>query len=187
MEDMVSIHKTDIDGAYTTITNSIKDQRGFFYRAYCERELMEITSNKKICQINISNTKKKGTIRGLHFQIPPDHEMKLVRCIRGRVWDVIVDLRTDSPTFLNWYAEELNPKDKQMMIVPEGCAHGFQVLEDNSELLYLHTAFYNSNNECGIRYNDPRINIKWPLPPVSLSERDQKHPLINKGFNGYKL
>lgn len=187
MENLVNISIVNIAGAAISHTDEYADSRGSFYRAYCENELAGIIGNRKICQVNISATKNKGTIRGLHYQLPPDHEMKLVRCIKGKVWDVIVDLREGSTTFLKWFATELDAEKKQMMIVPEGCAHGFQVLEDGSELLYLHTAFYNPKNEEGLRFDEPLVDIKWPLMVGDMSDRDKNHPLLKDTFTGYRV
>jgi len=129
-----------------------------------------------IRQINISCTAKKGTIRGLHLQTPPHSEAKIVRCLRGHVWDVAVDLRRGSPTFGQWYAEELSPKKSNALLIPEGCAHGFQVLEDDSELLYVHSGSWFADAESGVLFDDPELSIPWPLPPVGISERDLALP-----------
>jgi dTDP-4-dehydrorhamnose 3,5-epimerase len=128
-----------------------------------------------------------GAVRGLHFQHAPHAEMKLVRCVKGRVWDVALDLRKGSPTFLQWHAQELTPNNSLMLIIPEGCAHGFQVLDPDSELLYLHTASYMPTTEGGIRFDDPAVKIAWPLPVADLSERDKQHPYINEHFFGITL
>jgi dTDP-4-dehydrorhamnose 3,5-epimerase len=120
----------------------------------------------------------------MHFQRRPCAEMKLVRCLKGKVWDVAVDLRADSPTYLQWHAEELTPDNSKMLVIAEGFAHGFQVLEANSELLYLHTAFYSAETEGGVRYDDPALAITWPLLVTDISTRDTCHPLIESGFEG---
>ena len=137
--------------------------------------------------MNFSLTEACGAIRGVHFQHPPYSEMKLVRCVKGRVWDVVVDLRADSSTFMEWHAEELSQHNARMMIIPEGCAHGFQALEIKSELLYLHTDFYTPDAEDGLAYNDPLLNILWPLPVTEVSLRDQSHSGLSKGFPGIKV
>lgn len=168
-------------------TTPFQDSRGAFARWYCERELAEIIGNRQIVQINHSRTVAMGAVRGLHFQKPPHAEMKLVRCIKGRVWDVAVDLRQGSPTYLKWHAEELSPENARMMVIPEGFAHGFQVLEPESELLYLHTAFYAPEFEGGVRLDDPALDISWPLPFADVSERDQSHPLIDQDFVGLSV
>lgn len=160
------------------------DPRGAFTRIYCERELAPVLGSRRIVQINHSQTAKVGAVRGMHYQNPPYAEMKLVRCLRGRVWDVAVDLRKNSSSFLKWHAEELTPENAYMLIIPEGCAHGFQVLEGESELLYLHTAFYAPEAEDGVRHDDPRVDIRWPLTVTDLSPRDAHHPLLTADFHG---
>jgi dTDP-4-dehydrorhamnose 3,5-epimerase len=163
------------------------DHRGAFARLYCEDELARLVGPRRIVQINLSRTATIGALRGLHYQQPPHAEMKLVRCLKGRVWDVAVDLRHDSPTFLRWHAEELTPTSNRMMLIPEGFAHGFQVLEPDSELLYLHTAFYTPSSEGGLHHNDPRLTIHWPLTVTDLSRRDAAYPFINSAFSGVDL
>lgn len=150
-------------------------------------DLAPAIGNRRIVQINHSLTCTVGALRGMHFQHAPHAEMKMVRCLKGRVWDAVVDLRYGSPTFLQWVAQELTPENALMMVIPEGCAHGFQILEENSELLYLHTAPYTPEAEGGVRYDDPAIEIDWPMPAVDLSERDMHHPLIKHPFQGIKL
>lgn len=164
-----------------------RDARGAFLRLFCAQELQSLLGQRQIAQINHSRTSRVGAVRGLHFQHPPHAEMKMIRCLRGRVWDVAVDLRAASPTFLQWHAEELTHDDARMLVIPEGFAHGFQVLEPESELLYLHTAFYQPSSEGGLRYDDPRLAIAWPLPTQDLSARDQAHPLLNADFAGVEL
>lgn len=163
------------------------DARGAFGRLYCEKELSRIIGQRHIVQINHSRTAAVGAVRGLHFQYPPHAEMKLVRCLKGRVWDVAIDLRKMSPTFLRWHAQELTPANTRMMVIPEGFAHGFQVIEPDSELLYLHTAFYTPGAEGGLRYDDPELGISWPLKVTDLSERDASHPIIDSNFQGMNL
>ncbi len=160
------------------------DDRGDFARLFCECELAELINLRRIVQINHSRTTMVGAVRGMHYQQPPHAEMKLVRCLRGRVWDVAIDLRHGSPTFLGWHAEELTPVNTRMMVIPEGFAHGFQVLEPESELLYLHTGFYTPAAERGLRLDDPRLGIVWPLEVTDLSQRDSNHPLIDTEFKG---
>ncbi len=168
-------------------TEPFTDHRGSFARLYCARELAEVIGERNIVQINHSCTTAVGAVRGLHFQRPPFAEMKLVRCLKGRVWDLAADLRTGSPTFLQWHAEELTPGNARMLVIPEGCAHGFQVLEANSELLYLHTAFHTPEAEDGVPYNDARLAINWPLPVTDLSRRDAGHNAIAPDFIGLAL
>lgn len=163
------------------------DERGSFSRLYCQKELGELVGERQIVQINQSSTRTVGAVRGLHYQHDPHAEMKLVRCIKGTVWDVAVDLRAGSPTFLHWHAEELSAENAHMMVIPEGFAHGFQVLEEDSVLLYLHTAFFTPLAEGGIRPMDPRLSIAWPLAPHDLSDRDLNHPLLTPEFAGLAL
>lgn len=178
---------TPLLGLKVVETTPFQDSRGAFARWFCERELAEIMGNRRIVQINHSRTVAIGAVRGLHFQKPPHAEMKLVRCIKGRVWDVAVDVRQGSPTYLKWRAEELTPENARMMAIPEGFAHGFQVLEPESELLYLHTAFYETKSEGALRLDDPALGISWPLPVADVSERDQSHPLIDQTFVGLSV
>ncbi len=174
--------ETSIAGLWVAETKRITDARGSFARLYCSDELDPAVAGRPIVQINQSLTHQIGAIRGLHFQRPPHAEMKIVRCLSGRVWDVAVDLRRGSSTYLRWHAEELSPHNLRMMIIPEGCAHGFQVLEAASELLYLHTAAYAPEAESGVRFDDPSVAISWPLPPTVVSDRDQRLPFITSDF-----
>lgn len=178
---------TALSGVVVVDTQAFVDHRGAFARLYCEQELAAVIGTRRIVQINHSRTVSLGAVRGLHCQHPPAAEMKLVRCLKGRVWDIAVDLRAGSPTFLKWHAEELTPGNARMLVIPEGCAHGFQVLEADSELLYLHTAMYQPNAETGFAHNDPRLAISWPLDVTDLSNRDQSHPLIANDFPGIIL
>lgn len=178
---------TAIAGVFVAQTNAFQDSRGAFARLYCETELAEAVAGRQIRQINHSRTAAVGAVRGMHFQFAPDAETKMVRCLKGRVWDVAVDLRKGSPTFLQHHAQELSPSNALMLVIPEGCAHGFQVLEPDSELLYLHTANYTPGAEGGVRFNDPVLNLPWPLQITDLSERDKKHPLLIKNFQGIVL
>lgn len=180
----MKILQTTIGDVDIVETTSISDHRGTFSRWYCDDELSSVIGRRKIVQINHSCTHLIGAVRGLHYQNPPYAEMKLIRCIRGRVWDVAVDVRVNSPTFLQWHAEELSANNQHMILIPEGFAHGFQVLEPDSELLYLHTAFYTPNAEKGLHPMDPTLNISWPLPIGDISERDQMHPMISEKYKG---
>ena len=163
------------------------DERGSFARLFCQKELHEIMGTRRIVQANQSSTRNVGAVRGLHYQHQPHAEMKLVRCIKGKVWDVAVDLRRGSPSFLEWHAEELSPENTTMMIIPEGFAHGFQVLEADSQMLYFHTAYYNSSAEAGVQPTDPMLSIRWPLPVRDLSDRDLSHPLLPSDFAGLRI
>jgi len=157
------------------------DIRGIFSRFFCSRELAPVLGDRHIVNVNYSLTSMKGSIRGMHFQRKPHQEMKLVRCIRGAVYDVIVDIRPDSPTFLQWYGEMLSSNNMKMLVVPEGFAHGFQTLENDSELLYLATAHYEPSAEGGLRFDDSALGIQWPLVVGDISEKDASHPLIEGG------
>lgn len=175
---------TPIAGVVVAWSERVEDERGAFARLFCEQELAGVLGARRIVQVNHSRTAAPGAVRGMHFQHSPHAEMKLVRCLKGRVWDVAVDLRAGSPTFLRWHAEELTPANGHMLVVPEGCAHGFQVLEPDSELLYLHTASYHAGAEGGVHCLDPRLAIAWPLPVTGLSARDASHPPLAADFPG---
>ena len=183
----MKIRSTPLEGVVIVETTKHVDHRGEFFRAYCRRELAEIIGERQIAQINVSQTHAVGAVRGMHFQRPPQAEMKLIRCVKGKIWDVAVDLRAGSPTYLQWHAEELSANTVKMIVIPEGCAHGFQVLEEDSELLYLHTAFYCPEAEEGLLHNDPRLNIQWPLEITDMSDRDRQHPFLFPGFQGILL
>jgi len=177
------LRETDIRGVWVVETDLREDKRGSFFRAFCDFELAEILDGRVIRQVNVSCTKSVGAIRGMHFQYPPEAEMKCVRCLAGAVWDVVVDLRKGSASFLKWFGVMLSADDANMIVIPEGCAHGFQVLEPASQLLYMHTAPYTPECEGGVRYDDPRIGIEWPLSVTDVSERDMGHPLLDS-FEG---
>jgi dTDP-4-dehydrorhamnose 3,5-epimerase len=183
----MKIRPTAIAGVVVIETTPIIDHRGGFARWFCERELAPVLDERRIVQINHSRTGMVGAVRGMHYQRPPHAEMKWVRCLRGRVWDVAIDLRAGSPTFLMWHAVELTPGNARLLVVPEGCAHGFQTLEPESELLYLHTEFYAPDAEEGILHDDPRLAIAWPLAVVDLSQRDRSHPPLERTFTGISL
>lgn len=180
----MKMRATRIAGVVVAETDCIEDDRGAFTRLFCEQDLAGAIGTHHIAQINHSRTAAPGSVRGMHYQAAPHAEMKLVRCLRGRVWDVAVDLRAGSPTFLQWHAEELTPDNARLLIVPEGCAHGFQVLAPDSELLYLHTAAYCASAEGGVHCLDPGLAIAWPLPVTGLSARDASHPAIDAAFKG---
>ncbi len=183
----MKLRLTALAGLMVADTTPIADHRGAFARLFCARELEAAIGTRQVAQINQSFTTTRGAVRGLHFQRAPHAEMKLVRCLKGRVWDVALDLRAGSPTFLQWHAEELSADNARMMIIPEGFAHGFQVLDPSSELLYLHTEFYSAASEGGLRCTDPRLAIDWPLPIADLSQRDAGHPLLTPDFSGIVL
>jgi dTDP-4-dehydrorhamnose 3,5-epimerase len=178
---------TPLTGAFIVEPEPHADQRGWFARTFCKKEFAAIGHDKEWVQMNHSFTRAKGSIRGMHFQFPPDTESKLVRCIAGKVFDVIIDIRQDSPEFLKWYGAELSAGNKRMLYIPEGFAHGFQTLSDDCELVYCHTSYYNAASEGAIRYNDLTINIQWPLAVTGISDKDQQHPDLTSGFMGIKL
>lgn len=177
----MEIVETSLPGVMRVRINAFSDARGAFFKYFGAPELDDLLGARSIRQINHSITNKVGTVRGMHFQFPPFSEMKLIVCIHGCVFDVAVDLRKNSPTFGQYCPTELTPGT--MYVVPEGCAHGFQALKPNSELLYLHTAAYSPKHEGGINCLDDSLAIEWPLPPIGLSERDQNLPSLS-GFPG---
>ncbi|MBW2570183.1 MAG: dTDP-4-dehydrorhamnose 3,5-epimerase [Deltaproteobacteria bacterium] len=174
----MKINKLPLEDAFVIEPEVVTDNRGIFARVFCQRELQNILHGKNIVQINHSLTKQKGAIRGMHFQYPPKAEVKMVKCLCGSVFDVTIDLKKDSSTFLKWHGEVLSAENMKTIYIPEGFAHGFQTLEENCELLYLHTEFYSPDHEGGVRYDDPKIGIKWPLGITHVSERDQNHSLL---------
>lgn len=164
-----------------------EDQRGFLSRLYCANDFGMTGITKPIAQINHTLTKKRGAVRGLHYQHPPYAEIKFVSCLKGEIWDVAVDLRRDSPTFLQWHAEILSATNRKSLLIPEGYAHGFQALTEDCELLYLHTAAHHPEAEGALNIEDPKLKITWPLTVHDLSERDSTHPLISHEFKGIAL
>lgn len=184
---MLQLLPLPLRGAYLVESTPLGDHRGCFARLFCQRELENVLGDKTIVQSNYSFSKLKGTIRGLHFQTPPAAEIKFVRCVQGSFFDVIVDLRQDSPTFLQWHGETLKAGDLRMILVPEGFAHGLQTLEDDSAAMYLHTEYFSPDNEGGVRFNDPKLGIDWPLPPADVSEKDRYQRLINDEYKGMTL
>jgi len=175
---------TALKGHFVIEPKFFRDERGSFARVFCKEEFRQVYCTKEIVQINHSMTKAVGVVRGMHFQKPPYAEIKIIKCLRGKVYDVAVDLRAGSPTFLKWVGVELCGEKGNAVYIPEGFAHGFQTLEENSEMLYMHTQFYTPSYEAGLRYDDPRLAIKWPLPISEVSERDQKHPLLDAAYKG---
>lgn len=157
-----------------------EDERGFLARTFCEREFEQYGLNIRWPQCNLTLTRRRGTIRGLHYQAEPKPEIKLIRCAVGAIWDVLVDLRKDSPTFGQWEAFELTGQNRRMLYVPGGIAHGFQCLQDNSEVFYHMSEFYHPELARGVRWNDPQLAIPWPLPDPILSERDRQLPLLSE-------
>ena len=174
--------ETKLKGAYIIEVKRLEDERGFFGRSYCENEFAELGLTTGIKQTNVSYNKKKGTLRGMHMQISPFEETKLIRCTRGAIYDVIIDMREDSETYKQWIGVELTADNYRMLFVPEGFAHGFITLEDNTDITYQVTQFYTPGSERCIRWNDPAFNIKWPMEPVVISEKDQAQPDFEKAL-----
>jgi dTDP-4-dehydrorhamnose 3,5-epimerase len=183
----LAILNTHIDGIKIVERNLRGDNRGFLARLFCAEELAAAGWCKPVAQINHTFTQQQGTIRGMHFQHAPHAEMKLVTCLHGVIWDVAVDMRAGSPTFLQWHAEELSATNHRALLIPEGFAHGFQTLTDDCELIYLHTAAYAPAAEAGFHPQDPVLSISWPLPVTEISIRDASHPMLNHQFNGVLL
>jgi dTDP-4-dehydrorhamnose 3,5-epimerase len=168
--------ETKLKGAYIIEIKKIGDERGFFGRSWCKREMEEHGLEGNIAQINTSLSMEKGTLRGLHFQVAPYQECKMIRCTRGAIFDMIVDLRPDSPTFLQWVGEELTEDNHKALYSPKGFAQGFITLADNSEITYFTTDFYAPGFDRGVRYNDPNFGIVLPIKPVVISDKDQTWP-----------
>ena len=175
---------TPLQGLSVVQRKVIEDHRGFLSRFYCVEEFAEAGFGFSIAQINHTLTSKKGAVRGLHFQYPPHTEAKLVSCLKGEIFDVAVDLRCDSPTFLQWHGEVLSAKNRKSLLIPEGYAHGFQTLSENCELIYLHTCAYHPESEGALNVADPRLDIVWPLPVSEISDRDRNHKLTEQNFQG---
>ena len=165
-----------LKGAFIIEIKKLSDERGFFGRSWCKKEMEEHGLNSDVVQSNTSFSKKQGTLRGMHYQKHPYEESKLIRCTRGAIYDVIVDLRKDSPTYLRWFGIELTEDNYKMLYIPEKFAHGFITLKENSEVTYLVTQFYTPGAEAGLKYNDPRLKIEWPQTVTVISEKDKNHP-----------
>ena len=183
----MNFETTNIAGLFTVQLKKLEDERGFFTRTFCKNEFKQVGFNKEFVQFNHSYNKLKGTIRGMHFQYAPFCETKLIRCVQGAVYDVAVDLREGSPTFLQHVCVELTAQNMTSILIPEGFAHGFQTLEDNTALIYHHTEFYAAGADGGMRYDDPALKIDWKLPAVQVSEKDKNYNLLDKNFKGIKI
>ena len=177
----------DLPGLYRISRTRLGDERGHLARLFCAEELAEQGWIAPVAQINVTHTRARGTVRGLHFQHPPHAEMKLVSCLRGEVWDVAVDLRAGSPTFGRWQAQHLSAENGHAMLIPPGFAHGLQTLSDDVELLYCHSMPFEPNAEGGLHPLDPALAILWPLPVAQLSARDTAHPMMTPDFQGLHL
>jgi len=176
--------ETKLKGAFIITPDFIKDERGFFARTFCRREFKDHGLNPDLVQCNISFNKEKGTLRGMHYQVPPHAEVKMVRCTAGAIYDVIIDFRPASPTFMQWFAAELTAENHGQLYVPEGFGHGYQTLLPDTEVFYQVSAFYNPQSERGVRWNDPAFGITWPLTITLISQKDQIHPLVNNRILG---
>jgi dTDP-4-dehydrorhamnose 3,5-epimerase len=176
--------ETRISGAYVIDLEPHMDQRGFFARAWCQKEFVAHGLSPAVAQVNISSNLRKGTIRGMHYQAYPHREAKIVSCIKGGLYDVILDLRQESPTYLTWTWVNLSADNRSMVYIPEGCAHGFQTLIDNTDVLYLMSEFYAPQYACGFRYDDCTFGIEWPLPVASISDVDKSWPLFHANTIG---
>lgn len=174
--------ETFISGLYVIEPSPFVDHRGLFARSYCKNEFSAIGFQKEFVQFNHSFNLLKGTVRGMHFQRPPHAETKYVRCVQGSIYDVAIDIRKDSPTYLKYFGIELTSSNLKGLLIPDGFAHGFQTLEDNTTVIYHSTEYYNPSREGGIRFNDPLTKITWPLPCMNLSNKDLNIPLIGKNF-----
>jgi len=178
------IDATPLPGLYEIQSTTVGDPRGRFTRLFCEQELRPIRPGLHFVQINLSDTNGQGTIRGMHYQMPPAAEAKLIRCLHGRIFDVAVDLRVGSPTFLQWHALELSEDNDRAVFIPEGFAHGFQTLTANVQLLYMHTAPWTPMSEAGLRHDDPRLAIVWPQSVSMVSDKDRSYALIDDAYTG---
>ena len=172
---------TSVDGAVLVDSILRKDDRGHFSRSWCIRELADEGINFVPVQANTGFSIHKGTLRGLHYQVEPALEAKLVRCTRGALFDVVVDLRPNSPTRYKWFGVELRPETQQMLYIPEGCGHGYQTLEDQTDLYYMTSQYFTPGAARGARFDDPAFGIQWPLTPTAISEQDRNWPLISEG------
>ena len=171
--------KTPLAGAYIIELEKHGDDRGFFARVFCLQEFEQVGLANQFVQINNSLSGPRGTLRGMHYQLSPRAETKIIRCIRGAFWDVVLDLRSGSPSFGQWFGAELSAENRRMMYAPKGCAHGFITLTENAESFYLVDEFYSPEYERGIRWNDPQFNIDWPIEPTVISEKDRQHRLFD--------
>lgn len=175
---------TSIEGVVLIERQRIEDSRGFFSRFFCAEELSAVGFKLPVAQINQTLTRQRGAVRGMHFQHPPHAEDKLVSCLRGQVFDVAVDLRRGSSTYLKWHAEALSADNGRALLIPQGFAHGFQTLTEDCELLYLHSRPYAQGAESALNARDPALDIRWPLDITDMSERDERHPLLTPTFTG---
>jgi dTDP-4-dehydrorhamnose 3,5-epimerase len=174
---------TPLAGAFLIELDKKSDERGFFARAFCEQEFAQHNLTTRVCQVNNSLSMTKGTLRGMHYQLAPKAETKIVRCLRGSLYDIILDLRPGSATFCESFGSELTADNRRMMYVPKGFAHGFITLDDNTEALYFVDEFYSPENERGVRYDDPKFSINWPAKPTVISEKDRAYPNFDRSWH----
>lgn len=186
MSARFTLSGTPLAGLVVAEHKPLGDERGFLERLFCEDELAELLEGAHVVQINRTFTAKAGTVRGMHFRHPPHAEIKFVSCTAGSAYDVVLDLRPDSPTFLRWHGETLHAGDHKMMVIPEGFAHGLQTLVDGTEILYFHTVAYAAGAEDGLNAADPRLAIEWPVEITAQSARDQAFPMLQDGFAGVR-
>jgi len=187
MGNKLKIGNTKFEGLYVLQPVIHEDDRGSFSRVFCVEELAEVLGGETIKQINHSVTDKKGTVRGMHFHYAPNTEIKIVKCIKGKILDVVVDIRKGSKTFLEAFSIELSAENKSMLYIPKGFAHGFQTLENNTELFYLHTNIYTPNNEGTLSIRDPLLSINFPLDIINLSKKDNEQKFIDNNFKGIEV
>jgi len=178
---------TPIKGLYKIDHKSILDERGYFSRLFCNEDFKEIGFDKSIVQINYTLTKQKGAVRGMHFQYHPYTETKIVTCLKGKVLDIAIDIRSNSKTFLQYYALQLSDENGFSLYIPSGFAHGFQTLTEDCQLLYLHTSIYAKNSEGGLNALDPKLGIKWPLKITEISKRDNNLKMLDENFKGITI
>ncbi|MEA2018523.1 MAG: dTDP-4-dehydrorhamnose 3,5-epimerase family protein [Campylobacterota bacterium] len=183
----LNIINTYLDGLNIIEPNIYEDERGEFGRVFCEDELSYIFKENNIKQVNHSITHKKGSVRGLHFQYSPNCEIKLIKCIKGKIIDIVVDIRKDSITFLKSFSVELSAENKKMILIPKGFAHGFQTIEDDTELIYFHSEIYSPENEGAISIFDPKLDIIFPLKVSDISDKDKSHKYLDNYFKGIKI
>jgi dTDP-4-dehydrorhamnose 3,5-epimerase len=187
VSERFDIRETPLAGVSVIQRNPRTDERGWLERMYCAEELAEVLGSRAIAQVNRTLTRTTGTVRGLHYQVPPSAETKIVSCLRGSIFDVAVDVRHRSATFLQWHAELLSAHNRTTLVIPEGFAHGFQAMESDSEVLYLTTTAYDPPSERGIHPLDLAVGVSWPLAVVNLSARDASHPHLGPEFEGIEV
>jgi dTDP-4-dehydrorhamnose 3,5-epimerase len=178
---------TSLDGLYKIERKLIEDSRGFLSRIFCSVDFQQIGFTKPIVQMNHTLTYNQGVIRGMHYQKYPHKEAKILTCIHGEIFDVVVDLRKDSPTFLEWHSEVLSANNQKSLFIPEGFAHGFQSLSNECNLIYMHSNYFSSDSEAAVNALDPRLAIPWPIKITEMSDRDKTHPMISSRFKGIEI